>query len=252
MRSPAPAKTPLTGAGAVLRGTGFSPELRFPVIVFPPVAECWPELGADSHAVLPRTNARRRWKRLALACSGEGKPHRSWCSPPVKGLSPELRFPIIVSPPVSECWPELGAYSDAVLRRTNARRRWEHPALACSGEGGPRSKTGGGALFSGEGSLTGVAVPGNSPSSCGQMLAGAECGHGCCPPANQRSSEEGTSCARLLRRRDCSSELVLSSGERALTGVAVPGIDCPPGSECWPELDARAEAVLRRTNARQR
>ena len=33
-RSPAPARTTLTGAGTYLRGTGLSPELRFPVIVF--------------------------------------------------------------------------------------------------------------------------------------------------------------------------------------------------------------------------
>ena len=60
VRSPAPAKTTLKGAGAFLRGTGLSPELRLPVIVSPPASECWPDLGADVEGVLRRTNARRR------------------------------------------------------------------------------------------------------------------------------------------------------------------------------------------------
>ena len=36
--------------------------------------------------------------------------------------------------PVKECWPELGADAEAVLRRTRARRRWQYLTLACSGE----------------------------------------------------------------------------------------------------------------------
>ena len=73
-RSPAPAKTTLKGAGALLRGTGFSPELRLPVIVSTPASECWPELGADAEAVLQRTRARRRWQRRTFPCSGKDNP----------------------------------------------------------------------------------------------------------------------------------------------------------------------------------
>ena len=74
-RSPAPAKKTLIGAGTFLRGTGFSPELRLPVIVSTPASECWPELGADAEAVIRRTRARRRWQRRPLACSGEDDPY---------------------------------------------------------------------------------------------------------------------------------------------------------------------------------
>ena len=52
VRSPAPARTTLKGAGAFLRGMGLSPELRLPVIVSPPASECWPDLGADAESVL--------------------------------------------------------------------------------------------------------------------------------------------------------------------------------------------------------
>ena len=85
-----------------------------PVSFLPPAGECWPELDAIAEAILRRTRARRRWQQCALTCSGEGKPHRSWCSPPVKGLSPELRLPVIVSPLAGECWPELGWSGAAV------------------------------------------------------------------------------------------------------------------------------------------
>ena len=59
--------------------------------------------------------------------------------------------------PVKECWPELGADAEAVLRRTRARRRWQYLTLACSGEN----------------TLYGSWASGNSLSSCGRMLAGA-------------------------------------------------------------------------------
>jgi len=37
-----------------------SPELRFPVIFFPPAGECWPELSSRSEAVLRRAMLPRR------------------------------------------------------------------------------------------------------------------------------------------------------------------------------------------------
>ena len=122
----------------MLRWTGVSPELRVAGELSPPGRECWPELGATVDAVLPRTEARRRRDFRALACSGEGTACRSWCFPPVNGPSPELRFPVICSSPVSECWPEVGASAEYALRRTRARRRWECRALACSGVGTAR------------------------------------------------------------------------------------------------------------------
>ena len=113
------------------------------------------------------------------------------------GVSPELRLPVIASPPAGECWPELGADVEAVLRRTRARRRWQRRPLVCSGEDTPY-----GSWDSppGNGLLDGVAVVGNSLSSCGRMLAGARAERRGCPPANMGSSEVETSCARLLRR----------------------------------------------------
>ena len=41
------------------------------------------------------------------------------------------------SPPVTGCWPELREYSDAVLRRTRARRRYEVHTRTSSGETTP-------------------------------------------------------------------------------------------------------------------
>ncbi len=43
-RSPAPAKANLIGGSALLRRKVHSPEQWLPVIVSPPVSECWPEL----------------------------------------------------------------------------------------------------------------------------------------------------------------------------------------------------------------
>jgi hypothetical protein len=118
-----------------------SPELRFPVIVLPPVSECWPELGADSEAVLLRTRTRRRWRRRALSSSGEEATAGDQVAaprPPVNALSPELRFSVIVLPPAGECWPELGADSKAALRRTRPRRRWRLSCARLLRRGGSR------------------------------------------------------------------------------------------------------------------
>ncbi len=123
LRSHAPARTTFTGAGAFLRGTGFSPELRLPVTVSPPAGECWPELGADAEAVLRRTRASRRWQYRALACSGEDTSYGIWCLPPANGPLTGVAVPVIVSPPAGECWPELSADVEAVLPRTRASRR---------------------------------------------------------------------------------------------------------------------------------
>ena len=89
----------------------------------PPVGECLPELGADADAVLRRTRARRRWQRRLLACSGEVNLYGSWGFPPANGALAGVGVPVICCPPAGECWPELGADVEAILRRTRARRR---------------------------------------------------------------------------------------------------------------------------------
>ncbi len=116
------------------------------------------------------------------------------------------------SPPAGECWPELSADAEAVLRRTSARRRWQRRPLACSGEDNPYRSWG---FPPGNGPLTGVALAGNRLCSCERMLAGAERGCGGCPPTNEGSSEVAISADRLLRRGQPLRELGISSGERA-------------------------------------
>jgi hypothetical protein len=110
-------------------------------------------------------------------------------------------------------------------------------------------------VFSGEGSLTGVAVPGNRLSSCGRMLAGAECVRGGCPPTNEGSSE-----VRLFVRSPAPAKGVPAGdqvGARSspVNGLSpelrLPVIVPPPAGECWPELDAGVKAVLPRTRARR-
>ena len=69
----------------------------------PPASECWPELSADSDAVLRRTRARRRYEFHTLACSGETNPNRNWCLPPVSALLTGVGLFGIRLPPASEC-----------------------------------------------------------------------------------------------------------------------------------------------------
>ena len=140
-----------------------------------------------------------------------------WCFPPGNGLLTGVGLPVIVSAPAGECWPELGADVEAVLRRTNARRRWQFRAIACSGEDNPYRSWG---FPPGNGPLTGVAVSVNRLSSCERIFAGAERGCGGCPPTNEGSSEVSivvrspaparttfTGAGALLRRTGISPEL---------------------------------------------
>jgi len=73
--------------------------------------------------------------------------------------------------------------------------------------------------------LTGFAVPGNSLSSFGHMLVGDGCWSRYCPPTNDFSTELATSCARLLRRRDCSSEISRTPGQKPIRML---GLTIPP------------------------
>ena len=72
-------------------------------IHLPPASECWPELRADSHAVLRRTNPNRRTGSPPGVCSGEANPNRSWCLPPVSALLDGVALFGIRLPPASEC-----------------------------------------------------------------------------------------------------------------------------------------------------
>ncbi len=96
-------------------------------IRFPPASECWPELSARSPAVLRRTMSRRRTESPPGTSSGETNPNRNWHLPPVSAFLNGVGLFGIPLPPASECWPELSASTDAVLRRTKARRRWKFP-----------------------------------------------------------------------------------------------------------------------------
>jgi hypothetical protein len=113
------------------------------------------------------------------------------------------------------------------------------------------------------GGLAGVECAGEVVSSGERMLAGAAREDGCCPPANRGSSEVGMSRARLLRRRDCLSELALSSGERPshrswdsgnnlsscgrmLAGAGRGCGGCPPTNEGSSEVGLSRARLLRR------
>ena len=135
---------------------------------------------------LRRGGSRRRSGRGAVS-SGER---------PLTGVA----VPGISLPPVTGGWPELGADSDAVLRGRTARRRSELLRSRQLRRGGPRRQSGSGAVSSGERPLTGVAVPGISPSSCYRWLAGASRVIARCPPGNEASTENKAFRAHQLRR----------------------------------------------------
>ena len=109
--------------------------------------------------------------------------------PPVSALLNGGGVPVICSAPVSECWPELGVKSQAVLRRAMVRRRCRLCARLSSGEEDPAGE---------------LVVAPFAPVS-----------------------------AHLI-------------------GGGVPVICSAPVSECWPKLDAKSQAVLRRAMVRRR
>ena len=194
-------------------------------IHLPPASECWPELSADSDAVLRRTRAPRRYGFLPLACSGEADPNGSWCLPPVSALLTGVGLFGIRLPPASECWPELSADSHAVLRRTKARRRYGFRALAYSGEANPNRSY----------CLPPVSAPLNGVGLFGIRL----------PPASECWPELSPRTEAVLRRErvrrtyefrtlTCSGETTPNRSWRLppvsafLNGVAVPTIRCHP------------------------
>ncbi len=130
----------------------------------------------------------------------------------------------------------------------------------CSGEDGFRRWWG---FSPANGLLAGVAGFGDMLSSCERMLAGAGAGCGGCPPTNESSSEVAISFARLLRRRQVSSVVGLSSGERVsrrrwgsgnlisscgrlLAGAGRGCGSCPPTNEGSAEVASSYARLLRR------
>ena len=119
---------------ALLNGGGV------PVICSAPVSECWPELGVKSQDVLRRATVRRRCRLCTRLSSGEEDPAGELVLahfPPVSTHLIGGGVPVICSPPVSECWPELGVKSKDVLRRAMVRRRCRLCARLSSGEESP-------------------------------------------------------------------------------------------------------------------
>ena len=125
---------PFAPVSALLNGGGV------PVICSAPVSECWPELDVKSQAVLRRAMVRRRCRLCARLSSGEDDPAGELVVAPFPPVSTHLiggGVPVICSAPVSECWPELGVKSRAVLRRATVRRRCRLCARLSSGEESP-------------------------------------------------------------------------------------------------------------------
>ena len=75
----------------------------------PPASECWPELSADSQAVLRLVRSPRKTAFSPRTISGEANPNRSWCFPPLSAFLNGVGLFGIRPPPASECWPELSA-----------------------------------------------------------------------------------------------------------------------------------------------
>ena len=68
---------------------------------------------------------------------GGATPGRGWCFPPVSAVLNGVAVSGNLSPPASECWPELSARTEAVLRRTIACRRRRYCVRVSSGEANP-------------------------------------------------------------------------------------------------------------------
>ena len=188
---------------ALLNGDGVS------VICSAPVSECWPELGVKSRAVLRRAMVRRRCRLCARLSSGEEDPAGELVVasfPPVSALLNGGGVSVICSAPVSECWPELDAKSQAVLRRAMVRRRRRICARLSSGEEDPA------------GELVVASFP---PVSA--LLNGDGVSVICSAPVSECWPELGVKSRAVLRRamvrRRCRLCARLSSGEESPTGV---------------------------------
>ena len=108
-----------------------------PMTRSPPVTGLWPEHSADLDAVLRQTMACRRYDVHTRTSSGEANPQRSWCFPPVSALLDGVALFGIRPPPASECWPELSADSQAVLRLVRSPRKTAFSPRTISGEANP-------------------------------------------------------------------------------------------------------------------
>ena len=120
-----------------LRRKGRLPEHWFPVIAVllrRNVGRSWQICGTRFYGerILIGTAARIRAPAPASRALTVGQNEAPL--PPAKGSLAGVVVSGNSPSPVKECWPELGADAEAVLRRTRARRRWQYLTLACSGE----------------------------------------------------------------------------------------------------------------------
>ena len=185
---------------------------------------------------------------------------------PVSALLNGGGVPVICSAPVSECWPELDVKSQAVLHRAMVRRRCRLLRSPQLRRGGPRRRTGGGALSSGERPSQRRWGSGNLLCSCERMLAGAGREIEGCPPSSNGSSEVQTLRSPQLRRggprrrtgvgalssgeypshRRWGSGNLLCSCERMLAGAGREIAGCPPSSDGSSEVQTLRSPQLRR------
>ena len=173
-----------------------------------PTRECWPEEAARCGG---RTPTKPSWSEVIVFREVFLRLKVPLVEAPIRfkecykrqSYLDELRpltgvgLPVIISPPAGECWPELGADVEAVLRRTRARRRWQRRLLACSGEDNPYGSWD---FPPGNGLLAGVEVAGNNLSSFGRMLAGASASAARSSSTSTALSELTHAYSRLLRR----------------------------------------------------
>jgi hypothetical protein len=154
--------------------------------------------------------------------------------------------------PLSSCYRALAGAErgfGCCPPSNKARRRYEFRTRTSSGEANPNRSwclPPVSALLNGVG-LFGIRLP---PAT--GMLAGAERGFGCCPPANEGSPEVRISHSPSSGETNPNRSWCLPPVSALLNGVGLFGIRLPPASECWPELSADSHAVLRRTKAPRR
>ena len=190
---------------ALLNGGGV------PVICSAPVSECWPELGVKSQDVLRRATVRRRCRLCARLSSGEEDPAGELVVapfPPVSALLNGGGVPVICSPPVSECWPELGVKSQDVLRRAMVRRRCKLCARLSSGEEDPAGEL----VVAPFPPVSAHLIGGGVPVICSAPVSE------CWPELGVKSQDV---LRRAMVRRRCRLCARLSSGEESPTGVGL-------------------------------
>ena len=159
---------------------------------------------------------RRQPLRELVPSSGERPSRRSWASG--KNLS--------------SCGRMLAGAETSAARSSStsaALSELTHAYSRLLRRGQPLRELG---LSSGERASHRSWASGNSLSSCGRMLAGAERGCGGCPPTNEHSSEVAMSAAACSGEDNLYGSWCLPPGNGSLTGVGLPVIIAPLAGEC--------------------